>query len=169
MPEPWALTAALRHTLHSNDRWGGVVITRGGGAANSSSNWRDTFNAPEVLDVTAELQAAGVVVLSGLGHEADMTALDRLADYSWPTPSALAAALRRLAQYRELAGVEPGDGLRRSVYDLGRETRQEFDDSWARLRPQSEQLLPRPPWGSGPSDERRRKHLSEVSLGDQRG
>ncbi|MBL7486534.1 hypothetical protein I6A60_40145 [Frankia sp. AgB1.9] len=158
-----ALAAALRSTSHSRDRWGGVVITRGGGAANERGDWRDTFSAPDVLDATAEIQAGGLVVLSGLGHEKDVTALDRLADYCWPTPSALAGTLHRLARYRELAEVEPVDGLRRSVYDLGREVRQEFDNAWARLRPQSRQLQRRPPWGSGSSRlDRAREHIRGV-------
>lgn len=143
-----ALVAALRHTLETGDRWGGIAVTRGGGAADNRGDWRDAFNAPQVLDETTRLQAAGIVVLSGIGHESDVTALDRLADYSWPTPSTLAVTLGRLARYRERAGAEQEDGLERSVYDLGREVRQEFDDAWARLRPKSKQLLPRPPWGS---------------------
>ncbi len=145
-----SLVAALAASARP-DRWGGVVITRGGGGVpGDSGDWRAVFESPEVVAAVVEVQRTGLPVLVGLGHEADRTAVESVADFSWSTPSMLAATLKRWREYliAELAS-SPG-GLSWEVYSAGRAVRQSFDDAWLRRRKGlGESLAPKRRWPGG--------------------
>jgi hypothetical protein len=131
-------------------KWGGVLISRGGGNERAEQRlgrvWQAPLDNPEVLKAVAAVQAAGLPVLAGVGHEWDTTGVERMADFAWPTPSTAGSALACLARYLREARKAPPDGLPVAVYNLGRMARQEFDDAWARWH--GEENRPRSRWGT---------------------
>jgi hypothetical protein len=131
-------------------KWAGVLIARGGGNRRTEQElgkvWQAPLDDPDLLEAVATVQAAGLPVLVGVGHEWDTTGVERLADFAWPTPSTAGSALARLARYQREAQNAPQDGLPIGVYNLGRVARQEFDDAWARWH--GEENRPRPQWGA---------------------
>ncbi|WP_185758935.1 MULTISPECIES: exodeoxyribonuclease VII large subunit [Actinomadura] len=116
--------------------WGGILITRGGGNHPAGQwpvrSWQAPLNDPDVLEAIANVQAQGLAVITGVGHERDVTKADRMADYAWPTPSRAGAALANLARYMEDARRAPAEGLPIALYNQGRMARRELDDAWAR-------------------------------------
>lgn len=145
-----SLVAALA-ACGGPDRCGGVVITRGGGGPpGGGGDWRLLFNSPEVVDAVLEVQRTGLPVLVGLGHDADRTAVESVADFSWSTPSTLAATLARWDEYLLAELTSPPGGLSAEVYSAGRAVRQSFDDAWLRGRRGSgETLVPKRTWRGG--------------------
>lgn len=143
-----ALAAALFDS--KSGRWGGIVLTRGGGGRpGEAAEWVAMFNDPGVIDAVSEVQEAGIPVLAAIGHELDRTWVEEVADYSWPTPSALAGTLSRWRAYLYDELRSPDDGLRASVYAAGRSIRDEFDDAWLRARsgdPAAARLVPQRRW-----------------------
>lgn len=139
----------LREAAMDSGKWAGVLITRGGGDKRTEQQlgnvWQAPLDDPDVLEAVATAQAAGLPVLAGVGHEWDTTGVERLADFAWPTPSTAGSALARLARYLHEAQNAPQDGLPVGVYNLGRVSRQEFDDAWARWH--GDDNRPRPQWG----------------------
>lgn len=130
-----ALVAALNDTAARHNRWGGVVITRGGGGTpGQDGDWLAPFNHVDVIEAVRRVQATGLPVLVAVGHEADHCLVEAVADFSWATPSLLASALEAWRSYllRELAS--PPDAMTPAVYSAGRAVRQDFDDAWLRTR-----------------------------------
>lgn len=145
-----SLVAALA-ACGGPDRCGGVVITRGGGGpAGGDGDWRLLFNSPEVVNAVVKVQRTGLPVLVGLGHDADRTAVESVADFSWSTPSTLAATLARWDEYLLAELTSPPSGLSWEVYSAGRAVRQSFDDAWLRARRGSgESVIPKRSWPGG--------------------
>lgn len=148
LDSPSSLTAALLDS--KSGKWGGIVVTRGGGGRpGDAGDWVAMFNDPGVVNAVSEVQEAGIPVLAGIGHELDRTWAEEVADYSWPTPSALAGTLSRWRAYLYDELRSPGDGLPASVYAAGRSVRDEFDAAWLRARsgdPAAAQLVPQRRW-----------------------
>jgi hypothetical protein len=145
-----SLVAALRKSARP-DRWGGVVIARGGGGVpGSSGDWRLAFNSPEVVHAAVEVQRSGLPVLVALGHDVDETAVEAVADFSWSTPSTLAGTLKRWREYLLAEQASPKSGLSWEVYSAGRAVRQSFDDAWLRRRgSRGKGLMPKRTWHGG--------------------
>lgn len=131
---------------------GGVLIARGGGhqpaEQRSGRSWQAPLNRPDVLEAIANVQACGLAVIAGIGHQRDVTRADRMADYAWPTPSRAGAALTNLARYVDDARRAPAEGLPIALYNLGRMARRELDDAWAQWH--SQENLPWA-WGANPA------------------
>jgi hypothetical protein len=149
LDSPRSLVTAL-HDTAEKAKWGGVVITRGGGGRpGRGGEWTAIFDDAAVVDAVYDVQESGLTVLVGIGHEADSTWVEEVADFSWATPSALAATLTRWRAYLRDELRSPDDGLTGQVYAAGRSVRDEFDDAWLRARAQDEaahQLRPSRRW-----------------------
>jgi hypothetical protein len=143
-----SLVGALKNSARP-DRWGGVVVTRGGGPGGHFTDWRRMFDDGQVVEAVRAVQATGLPVLVGVGHEADRCALEEVADFSWPTPSMLGATLNRWQSYLAAEQDSADDGLESAVYSQGRAVRQDFDDAWLRARSRQSAvklLLPERRW-----------------------
>jgi exodeoxyribonuclease VII large subunit len=78
-------TPSLRHALVKAEAWkpDAVVVVRGGGSALDL----DAFNDLELCRTVADL---GVPVLTGIGHETDLSVVDMVAHRAFKTPTAVA-------------------------------------------------------------------------------
>jgi len=82
---PASLVQAIRH-LDAMSDLDVIIVARGGGSIEDL--W--AFNSEEVARA---VRATHVPVVSGVGHETDLTIIDFVADQRTPTPSAAAAAV----------------------------------------------------------------------------
>jgi len=103
---PAALVAALER-LNRRDDIDVVIVARGGGSLEDL--W--AFNSEEVARAIAASRAP---VITGVGHETDVTIADLVADLRAPTPSAAAAVA--VPDAAELAGAV--EAMARDVVDL---------------------------------------------------
>jgi hypothetical protein len=130
----------LEEVASSPERWGGVLISRGGG-----DDWREGLDHPDVLRAAAAVRSAFVTVMTGLGHEADVPELERAADFAWSTPSRAGDALARLARFANAAKEhDDEEGLPDGVFHDGVGVRKEFDAAWRRAKRSKFRLLR--PW-----------------------
>lgn len=115
---PDNIVAALR-ALNADERVEVIILARGGGSAEDLAAFNDERVARAIF-------AARVPVISGVGHEVDVTIADFVADLRAPTPSAAAELVA--PDLRELLGeVEAArDRLRELVAD-------QFADAHERL------------------------------------
>lgn len=110
--------------------WGGILITRGGGNHPAGQwpvrSWQAPLNDPDVLEAIANVQAQGLAVITGVGHERDVAKADRMADYVaavWMRPEAAGLAQDLSIRRRErstgrTASIVSGDLWSRSAYHL---------------------------------------------------
>lgn len=92
--------SALEAVMADEDAWDVVVIIRGGGAVSDLSDF-DSY------PLAAAIAQFPLPVFTGIGHERDETVLDRVANKSLKTPTAVAASILdyqsgRLAELQEL-------------------------------------------------------------------
>lgn len=63
-----------------------TLIARGGGNHPAGQwpvrSWQAPLNDPDVLEAIANVQAQGLAVITGVGHERDVAKADRMADYA---------------------------------------------------------------------------------------
>ncbi|MFI3288484.1 MAG: exodeoxyribonuclease VII large subunit [Rikenellaceae bacterium] len=78
--------AAMNSVLSSTERFDAVVIIRGGGSA-SDLRWFDSY------DLCYYISQFPIAVLTGIGHEKDVSVADMVAYHSFKTPTAVAAGL----------------------------------------------------------------------------
>ncbi len=136
-----SLIAALDVTAARHDRWGGVVMTRGGGGTpGQGGEWLAPFNDHDVIEAVRRVQATGLAVLVAVGHEADRCAVEAVADFSWATPSLLASALEAWRSHLIAELASPPEAMTMAVYSAGRAVRQDFDDAWLRTRSDHEEV-----------------------------
>lgn len=92
--------SALEAVMAEEDKWDVVVIIRGGGAVSDLSDF-DSY------PLAAAIAQFPIPVFTGIGHERDETVLDRVANKSLKTPTAVAAfvldyQLDRLSELQDL-------------------------------------------------------------------
>lgn len=98
---PSSIIKALDRILRGNKIFDAIVIIRGGGAADDLSCFDD-------YELASCIAQSDIPVLSGIGHERDVSVVDMVAHQSLKTPTAVAAFLINLRdeEYRLLDNLK---------------------------------------------------------------
>ncbi len=117
---------ALNAILHSSEEFDAVIIIRGGGAA-SDLRWFDNY------ELCYYISQYPIGILTGIGHEKDVSITDMVAYHSFKTPTAVAAGLVERIAVIDTKLENLGDSIRQLSQDILISEWRRVEDSTQRL------------------------------------